>query len=233
MPLTANERSGLLPSNVVDDPTSAPPPGPSRQPDRGFAGYVALAGALVLAIGVGLYLFLSGGDDDGPAAPDLSPAIGTPQPNTGPLDPERPEVGKPAPNFALPDARDPKRLLQLSAFEGKPLVLNFYYSDCKPCENEIPLFVRAHQQLGGEMNFLGVDYLEDAADAISILDAKGATWPAVLDQSGSVAEHYRVQGFPATFFIDKDGVLQAYRTGEVKDAMLDDYLAKIGLSFTP
>ena len=208
-------------------------PDAAKPADRGFLGYVALAGALVLAIGVGLYLFLSGGDDEPAAVPDISPAIGTPAPNTGPIDPDRPEVGKRAPDFALPDARNDRRLVRLSDFKGTPLVVNFYYSDCKPCENEIPLFVRAEEQLGEQVQFLGVDYLESGEEAVSILNEKGAGWPAVLDRSGAVADHYRVQGFPATFFIDKDGVLQAFRTGEVKEAMLVEYLGKIGVEFEP
>jgi hypothetical protein len=93
---------------------------------RRLPGYLALAAALVLAIGVGAYLFASGGDDE---LPPLTAAIGTPEPNTGPLDPNRPTEGEMAPDFALRDARDPAKVVRLSDFRGKAVVLNFYYSD--------------------------------------------------------------------------------------------------------
>lgn len=194
-------------------------------------GYLVMAAALVLAVGVGAYLFISGGKAD--ELPQLSPAIGTPAPNTGPLEPNRPKEGELAPDFALPDARDPSRLVKLSDFRGTPVVVNFYYSTCAPCKNEIPTFVRAERALGDSVVFLGVDWLEDEEKAVSILEKYGAGYPAVLDRSGSVAEHYRVGGFPATFFIDSAGVLQALRTGEVHENQLAGYLGEVGVQYAP
>ena len=57
----------------------------------------------------------------------------------GPLDPQRPEVGKPAPNFALIDARDGTTVRKLSDYTGKTVVVNWYASWCEPCKDEIGL----------------------------------------------------------------------------------------------
>lgn len=214
-----------------DQLPAAEPQAAKSPPERGILGYLAIALALVVAIGAGAYLFVSGGEDD--ELPKISPAIGTPQPNTGPIDPNRPKEGEMAPDFALPDARDPSKLVKLSDFRGTPVVVNFYYSTCGPCKNEIPTFVKAEQSLGPQVVFLGVDWLEDEEKAVSILEKYGAAYPAVLDRSGSVAEHYRVQGFPATFFVDSEGVLQALRTGEVHEDMLAGFLQKIGVTYAP
>ena len=205
---------------------------PRRAPERGLLGYVALAGALVLAIGVGAYLFVSSGEDEG-VVPVLPASVGTPQPNTGPLDPNRPKEGEVAPDFALPDARNPGRLVKLSDFRGRPVVLNFYYSTCDPCKREIPTFVRAGSALGESVVFLGVDWLEGQEDAVSILDKYGAEYPAVLDRSGAVAEHYRVQGYPTTFFIDEAGILRAIRSGEVHEDRLAELLETVGVDYSP
>lgn len=207
------------------EPASPKPASPNRS---GPLGYAALAVAAVFAIAVGAYVFTAGDDDRGDAFPTLSPQIGTPEPDTGPLDPNRPEEGEPAPDFALRDARDPSKLVKLSDFRGRPVVLNFYYEDCPPCELEIPLFVRTSAE-HPELAFLGVDYLEGPEDALRILEKHGATYPAVLDRSGSVADHYRVRGFPTTVFIDADGIVRAIRSGEVKEAALADYLQKVGI----
>jgi len=215
---------------MVDSPGNDSAQEAAPQPRRGILGYAALALAVAVAFGVAAYLFTSGDDDD---LPTISAAVGTPQPNTGPIDPNRPKEGETAPDFALPDARDPSKLLKLSDFRGTPVVLNWYYSTCAPCKNEIPAFVRAAEALGDSVVFLGVDYLEGPGDAVSILDQYGAEYPAMLDSSGAVAEHYRVRGFPTTFFIDKDGVLQFIKSGEVREEALADYLAKAGVSYTP
>ncbi|MGB4861209.1 MAG: TlpA disulfide reductase family protein [Tepidiformaceae bacterium] len=213
------------------------PPGEPSEPkpaaSSGMLGYLALAGALILAIGVGVYLFASGGDDDGNIKlDDLN--LATPLPNTGPIDPNRPEEGKTAPDFALADARDTSKIIKLSDYRGKAVILNWYASWCGPCKSEIPAFVRAQEKLEGELVVLGVDYLETDTAATGILEEFGATYPAVLDTAGKVAEHYRTGlGVPVTFFIDKDGILRATRRGEVHEDELADLLAKAGVSYSP
>jgi len=213
-------------SEAEEEPS---PPEVQPRARSGIFGYAALAVALVFAIGIGVYIFTSGGDETEGSPPQLSAQVGTPEPDTGPLDPNRPAEGEVAPDFALRDARDPSKLVKLSDFRGTPVVLNFYYSTCAPCKDEVPTFARAEDRLGDSVVFLGVDYLESAEDAVSILDEYGASYPAVLDRSGAVAEHYRANGFPKTLFIDADGVVRAIRSGEVKEEALPGYLAKIGL----
>ena len=76
--------------------------------------------------------------------------------------------------------------------------------------------------------------METSDQASSILAEFGATYPAVLDTNGTVAEHYRVtQGLPTTFFLDKDGVLRAMKTGQVKPDELVTFLAQAGVTYNP
>ncbi len=219
---------------MPDEPSAPTEPQPKPTPaGSGVLGYIALAGALIIAIGVGAYLFVSGDDNGGDIKlNDLG--LPTPLANTGPLDPNRPNEGETAPDFALVDARDPSKIIKLSDFRGKAVILNWYASWCGPCKSEIPAFVRAQEKLGDQLVVLGVDFLESGSAATSILGEFGATYPAVLDSSGAVAEHYRTGlGVPVTFFIDKDGVLQGARRGEVFEEDLPDLLAKVGVSYTP
>lgn len=203
-----------------------------KPPSSGLLGYVVLAVALVAAIGVGAYLFASGGDDG--TLPTVGVATRTADPNTGPLEPNRPKEGERAPDFALVDARNPGHLVKLSDFRGQAVIVNWYASWCGPCKNEIPAFVKAQEALDGQLVILGVDFLESSDKAVGILEQFGATYPAVLDSGGAVAEHYRTaSGVPYSFFIDKDGILRAIRRGEVYEKDLSDYLAKVGLDYHP
>jgi thiol-disulfide isomerase/thioredoxin len=159
----------------------------------------------------------------------------TPQPNTGPLSPARPDEGKPAPDFALIDARDPGVIHKLSDYRGKAVIVNWYASWCGPCQSEIPELNTAQQALDDQLVVLGVDYMEDAGPAASILNQFKATYPAVLDSVGAVAEQYRVgsggKGIPESFFVDKDGVLRASVLGPVSPKLLSDALSKVGISY--
>ncbi len=211
-------------------------PTTSRRP---WGQYGVLVVAAVVAIGtVGYFL----GAGDGSAKPANGPLNGTPvgslpgaptaYPDTGVLEPNRPKVGERAPDFALVDARDTTKVRKLSDYRGKAVVLNWFASWCDPCKREIPAFQKAQIQLGDQLVVLGVDYLEDPEKAVGILDKLGATYPAVLDANAAVADHYRVgRGLPVTFFIDKDGVLQSFKTGELTPSDLESNLAKVGISY--
>ena len=215
----------------MEDSSSETPAGPAKK-SSGLLGYLVLALALAAAIGVGAYLFVSGDDDNA----NLTPAdIGaTPYPNTGPLEPNRPREGERAPDFALVDARDQSKIVRLSDFRGKAVIVNWYASWCGPCKNEIPAFVKLQEALGDDLIILGVDFLESPDKAVGILEEFGAEYPAVLDAGGTVAEHYRTaNGVPVSFFIDKDGILRETRRGEVFEKDLPEFLAKVGLEYQP
>ena len=232
MALTGNKRGSLLPSDPVDDAPSPEPAPQAASPERKLMGYAVLVAALFLAVVAGAYLFLSGGDDSGKDV-QIPSGLPNPYPNTGPIDPNRPTEGEKAPDFALVDARDPSKVVKLSDYRGKAVILNWFASWCDPCKNEIPEFQAAQEKLGDQLVVLGVDYLEQPADAVGILNKLGATYPAVLDGAGTVAQHYRVTYMPTTFFIDKDGVLRVIKTGEVHDDALVTFLAKVGITYQP
>jgi cytochrome c biogenesis protein CcmG/thiol:disulfide interchange protein DsbE len=159
-----------------------------------------------------------------------APAIAAPG-ETGMLEPNRPKIGELAPDFALADARD-GTIRKLSDFRGKAVVLNWYASWCGPCKQEIPEFKEANDELASQVSFIGINFKEDAGRALGILDLFYAKYPALLDDRGEVGKHYRVTGLPVTYFLDKDGVIQGIKIGEVKSKDLESNLKKIGIDYT-
>ena len=228
----------------MTEPEAPPAPGaqpPGKEPRPRASAYAVLAVAVLVAIGAGTYLLLS--DESGNSRSSLiatdqaraALANGALAPNTGVFSPQRPKEGEIAPDFGLVDARNPSLVRKLSDFRGKAVVLNWYASWCGPCKQEIPEFQAAQDALGDQVVFLGIDFLESAGDATGILDSLHATYPAVLDSSGTVADHYRVGqgggGLPTTFFVDKDGILRATTTGRVTREALEQNLAKAGVIY--
>lgn len=160
------------------------------------------------------------------------PGMPTPIPNTGPLSPFRPEIGKRAPDFALPAVRDPSSIRYLSEFSGTPLVLNWYANWCDPCREEMPVFQEAQDALGDQVVFYAVNFLESQSEAVKILDDFDITFPAVMDASGAVSDHYRVgHVIPVTMLIDADGILQKIHWGPLSAADLERDLALIGVDY--
>ena len=168
---------------------------------------------LIVAVIAALFVqreFIEGGGGD--------PALGL-------LDGRALEADRPAPDFAL-DVLDGEPV-RLSDFRGKTVVLNFWASWCPPCRAEMPEFQALWEERGpagpDDLVILAVDFLpeDSVADAANFAGEFGLTFPVLFDADGSVARRYRVRGFPATFFIDRRGVVRTTAFGPVYGDLLE------------
>jgi cytochrome c biogenesis protein CcmG/thiol:disulfide interchange protein DsbE len=107
----------------------------------------------------------------------------------------------------------------LADYRGEPMLVNFWASWCDPCRREIPA-IAAFAESHPEIRVIGINYQDDPADARAFSDETGITWPSVID-AGSTAEAFGVPGLPATFLIDRDGVVVGRILGEATEPMLD------------
>ena len=53
------------------------------------------------------------------------------------------------------------------------------------------------------------------------------TFPILLDEDAGVARRYGVYGIPASFFIDREGVIRAQHIGPVSESLIAKYLEPI------
>ena len=93
-------------------------------------------------------------------------------------------------------------------------VVNFWYSGCKPCVEEMAeleaLSQRVREQ-GGELIAINTETLDGNADAIAtakeILEAKGVTFRNIYFDSTSEAGQFAlsIMAFPTTYVIDRSG----------------------------
>lgn len=58
------------------------------------------------------------------------------------------EIGRPAPDFTLPGLDG--KLVRLSDFRGKVVLVNIWATWCRPCLAEMPSMEKLYQQLKGE-----------------------------------------------------------------------------------
>ena len=141
--------------------------------------------------------------------------------------PAEARTGQPAP--ALVGTALDGSTIDLAAYRGRPVIVNFWASWCTPCRAEFPLFAERLASLGPSdgLVILGVLYKDEPALAQRFLDGAAAAWPTVTDSDGSIAATYRVVAPPQTYFIDKDGVLRAIQIGEVRPEDFDSQYARI------
>jgi peroxiredoxin len=139
-----------------------------------------------------------------------------------------PVVGARAPDFALVSLEGDS--YHLTDLRGQAVALNFWATWCEPCEAEMPLFDAAREKYAEEgFVVLGIDADEPANLVADFRDRVGVGFPLLLDPGGEAQQLYRVRGYPTTFFIDREGVIQAQQVGILSNAQLERYLGSLGI----
>ncbi|MFF7056604.1 redoxin family protein [Achromobacter spanius] len=115
----------------------------------------------------------------------------------------------------------------LSAFQGKPTVINLWASWCPPCRREMPAFAAA-QAANPDVNFVFLNQAEAPGDVTQFLDEHAPGLRNVLiDPAGEASRKFSNRGLPATLFLDAQGRLVDLRVGELSTASLAQRLESI------
>ncbi|MBC8087373.1 MAG: TlpA family protein disulfide reductase [Phycisphaerae bacterium] len=142
---------------------------------------------------------------------------------------ERVEIGAPLPNY-LATSLDGDSV-SLAALRGKVTLLNVWATWCHPCRTEIPELQAIHERYRKDgLQLIGVSVDTDGTDdAIRTFmrDFK-MTFPIWRDADDRISAQFLIVGVPATFLIDKAGVLRWRKTGPItpNDTALSSAIAR-------
>jgi Thiol-disulfide isomerase and thioredoxins len=136
----------------------------------------------------------------------------------------------PAPDFTLSlyegyDGGLGIREFRLREWRGHPVVINFWASWCKPCEEEAPLLEalwRKYRERG--VIFVGVDYLDVPSAALDYLRRFEITYPNGPDLGTRISRLYRITGVPETFVVDPEGQVVFYKAAPIRPGELEAVL---------
>jgi cytochrome c biogenesis protein CcmG/thiol:disulfide interchange protein DsbE len=105
--------------------------------------------------------------------------------------------------------------VKLADLRGKVVMLNFWASWCKPCEQEAADLRTAwdYYKDGGKVVFIGVDYVDTEPEARAYLEKFGITYANGPDLGTKVSQLFRIKGVPETYFLDQEGVLRRVQVG--------------------
>jgi cytochrome c biogenesis protein CcmG, thiol:disulfide interchange protein DsbE len=137
--------------------------------------------------------------------------------------------GQRAPNFILTTFEGEE--ISSQDLRGKVIVINFWASWCKPCEQEAADLETAWRfyQPRGDVIFLGVAYVDTAPESKAYLEKFNITYPNGPDLRTRISQSFRILGVPETYVIDKSGVLVNKQKGPFRNlaeirAFIDPFL---------
>ena len=114
-----------------------------------------------------------------------------------------------APEIALPNSHD--SIIKLSSFTGKVVLIDFWASWCGPCRAANPQVRRLYKKYGGKgFEVFAVSLDDKKTEWLKAIKHDKLVYTNVIDRDAwysKIAEQFFVDEIPASFLLDKKGMI--------------------------
>jgi cytochrome c biogenesis protein CcmG, thiol:disulfide interchange protein DsbE len=101
--------------------------------------------------------------------------------------------------------------INLNTLIGKPTVLNFWFTTCKPCIDEMPILNRIMKTYSDKVNFISITY-EKKENVELFLKNHKFDYLTIVGADKFI-DLLGIQAFPKNIFIDKNGIVKKIKDG--------------------
>jgi len=131
----------------------------------------------------------------------LLPLAALPACNRG-ARPQQP--GEVAPDFTVSDGTN---TVNLASYRGHVVLLNFWFSTCPPCLEELPSLIQLQHDLP-KLDIIAVSVDQNAGSYQRFIIQHHVDLITVRDPSASVPALFHTTQFPETYLIDRNGIIR-------------------------
>jgi thiol-disulfide isomerase/thioredoxin len=133
------------------------------------------------------------------------------QPSDCPKPGEIAAIGQPAPCIQLKDLDG--RLVSLSDFKGKVVLLDFWATWCGPCRLTMPVLEQLQQEHPNDFTLLAVNLGESRNQVLPFTRAQKIQSRVLLDIDERVGRAYESGSIPMQVLIDQEGIVRHTQLG--------------------
>ncbi|MCX5877130.1 MAG: TlpA disulfide reductase family protein [Deltaproteobacteria bacterium] len=139
------------------------------------------------------------------------------------------KLGDQAPDFSGTDLNGQQ--VSLAGYQGQPVILRFWSTDCKFCRADTPIFnqyFEKYKEAG--LRVVYVNRHSDEATVRKFVADLEIGFPVLIDKDGSISTRYNIKVEPQTIIISPDHKIIAAILGGVSEvelkSLLGEYLSK-------
>jgi peroxiredoxin len=130
-----------------------------------------------------------------------------------------PQVGDPAPEFQAVSLED-DRIVSLADYTGRTILVNLWATWCAPCRFETPYLQSVYEE-NRDRGLMIVGVSVDSPSAYDLVDEfleeMGVTYDILLDPEMVSTDVFLPIGYPASYLIDREGVIRFTRLGPIQE----------------
>lgn len=113
------------------------------------------------------------------------------------------------PSVTLKDVNGKSVKIETLAGNGKPVIISFFATWCKPCMRELKaideLYADWQDEYGVEMYIVSIDQGQDSKKVKPLVDGQGWEYHVLLDPNSELKRAMNVQSIPHLFVLDGKG----------------------------